>query len=82
MADHPPQAPCSVELPGGRRVHVSAHPDGSVEFRVTGAPYVLAEARLGEAPDENEAVVKLSPGKQGSAAAYNYVEELEKRNHH
>ncbi|MFH8763364.1 hypothetical protein [Streptomyces althioticus] len=66
-----------IELPGDRRVQVIAYPDGSIEFRVSGLPYVLAEARLGD-PDAREAIVKLSPGRQGSAAAYNYVEELEK----
>ncbi|MFD9501289.1 hypothetical protein [Streptomyces sp. NPDC060035] len=31
-------------------------------------------------PEKNQAILKISPGKQGSNAAYNYVEELEKKN--
>ncbi|MFJ7047826.1 hypothetical protein ACIQVC_31110 [Streptomyces sp. NPDC101112] len=38
------------------------------------------EAYLSGNPEKDEAIVKLSPGKQGSNAAYNYVEELQKRN--
>ncbi|MGW0569565.1 hypothetical protein [Streptomyces tauricus] len=84
MADHPVKAHFvadPIELPDGRKVCVSAYPDGSIRFRVDGLPYVLTEAYLSGNPEKDEAIVKLSPGKQGSSAAYNYVEELEKRNH-
>ncbi|MET9566181.1 MULTISPECIES: hypothetical protein [Streptomyces] len=84
MADHPVKAHFvadPIELPDGRKVRVSAYPDGSIRFRVDGLPYVLTEAYLSGNPEKDEAIVKLSPGKQGSSAAYNYVEELEKRNH-
>lgn len=38
------------------------------------------EAYLTGNPEKDQAIVKLSPGKQGSNAAYNYVDELTKRN--
>ncbi|MFF0886699.1 hypothetical protein [Streptomyces sp. NPDC003456] len=84
MADQPLQAHFVAEpivLPDGRRIGVSAYPDGSIRFRVDGLPYVLTEVCLSGDPDKDKdkAIVKLSPGKQGSNAAYNYVEELEKR---
>nr|WTB28842.1 hypothetical protein OG781_04185 [Streptomyces sp. NBC_00830] len=31
-------------------------------------------------PEKDKAILKISPGKQGCSAAYNYVEELEKKN--
>ncbi|GAA3504464.1 MULTISPECIES: hypothetical protein [Streptomyces] len=83
MADQPLQAHFVADpivLPDGRRIRVSAYPDGSIRLRVGGLPYVLTEAYLSGDPDKDEAIVKLSPGKQGSAAAYNYTEELAKRN--
>ncbi|PIM68130.1 hypothetical protein CTU88_33285 [Streptomyces sp. JV178] len=83
MADQPLKAHFvadPIELPDGRRIRVSAYPDGSIRFRVDGLPYVLTEAYLSGNPEKDEAIVKLSPGKQGSNAAYNYVEELQKRN--
>ncbi|WP_392872426.1 hypothetical protein [Streptomyces sp. LN499] len=69
-----------VVLPDGRRIRVSAYPDGSIRFRVDGLPYVLTEAYLTGNPEKNQAILKISSGKQGSNAAYNYVEELGKRN--
>lgn len=82
MADQPLKAHFTetVNLPDGRRVRVSAYPDGSIRFRVDGLPYVLTEAYLSDNPEKDQAIVKLSPGKQGSNAAYNYVDELAKRN--
>ncbi|MFF3871186.1 hypothetical protein [Streptomyces sp. NPDC001978] len=83
MADEPLKAHFvapPVVLPDGRKVRVSAYPDGSIRFRVDGLPYVLTEAYLSGNPENDKAIVKLSPGKQGSNAAYNYVEELEKKN--
>ncbi|MEU5254668.1 hypothetical protein [Streptomyces longwoodensis] len=83
MADQPLKAHFvaePIELPDGRKVRVSAYPDGSIRFRVDGLPYVLTEAYLSGDPAKDKAIVKLSPGKQGSNAAYNYVEELEKNN--
>ncbi|MCW8100358.1 hypothetical protein [Streptomyces tauricus] len=84
MADQPSKAYFAadpIELPDGRKVRVSAYPDGSIRFRVDGLPYVLTEAYLSGDPEKDKAIVKLSPGKQGSSAAYNYVEELRKRDH-
>ncbi|MEU5116858.1 hypothetical protein AB0G64_35845 [Streptomyces longwoodensis] len=83
MADQPLKAHFvadPIELPDGRKVRVSAYPDGSIRFRVDGLPYVLTEAYLSGDPAKDKAIVKLSPGRQGSNAAYNYVEELEKKN--
>ncbi|MGW4086415.1 hypothetical protein ACWEGS_25650 [Streptomyces sp. NPDC004822] len=83
MAEQPLGAPFvapPIKLPDGRRISVSAFPDGSVSFEVDGLPYVLTEAYLSGNPETDKAIVKLSPGRQGSAAAYNYVEELAKRN--
>lgn len=45
-----------------------------------GLPYVLTEAYLSGNPEKNKAILKISPVKQGSNAAYNYMDELEKRN--
>ena len=82
MADQPLKAHFSetVTLPDGRKVRVLAYPDGSIRFRVDGLPYVLAEAYLSGNADKDQAILKISPGRQGSNAAHNYVEELEKRN--
>jgi hypothetical protein len=82
MADQPLKAHFvadPIELPDGRKIRVSAYPDGSIRFRVDGLPYVLTEAYLSGNPEKDKAILKLSPGKQGSSAAYNYVEELEKK---
>ncbi|MER6236556.1 hypothetical protein AB0I87_13640 [Streptomyces sp. NPDC049952] len=82
MADQPVKAHFTddVVLPDGRRIRVSAYPDGSIRFRVDGLPYVLTEAYLTGNPEKNQAILKISPGKQGSNAAHNYVEELEQKN--
>jgi hypothetical protein len=82
MADQPVKAHFTetVALPDGRKVRVAAYPDGSIRFRVDGLPYVLTEAYLSGNPEKDQAIVKISPGKQGSNAAYNYVEELGKKN--
>ncbi|MGW5969442.1 hypothetical protein [Streptomyces sp. NPDC055186] len=69
-----------IELPDGRKIRVSAYPDGSIRFRVDALPYVLTEAYLSGNPEKDKAILKISPGKQGSNAASNYVAELEKRN--
>ncbi|MGW5036503.1 hypothetical protein ACWEQW_35150 [Streptomyces nigra] len=68
-----------IELPDGRRIRVSAYPDGSIRFSLDGLPYVLTEAYLSGNPEKDKAIVKLSPGRQGSAAAHNYAEELARR---
>ncbi|MGW5061175.1 hypothetical protein ACWEQ2_28310 [Streptomyces sp. NPDC004096] len=83
MAEEPLKAHFVAEpvlLPDGRKVRVSTYPDGSTRFRVDGLPYVLTEAYLSGNPDKDEAIVKLSPGRQGSNAAHNYTELLEKKN--
>ncbi|WP_236569415.1 hypothetical protein [Streptomyces sp. MBT58] len=64
----------------GRRVRVSAYPDGSIRFKVDGLPYVLTEAYLSGNPEKDKAILKISPGKQGSSASHNYAELLESRN--
>lgn len=61
-----------LKLPDGRRVRVMAYDDGSVRFCAKGLPYVITEAYLSGGPDD-EAIVKLSPGKQGSAADRNWM---------
>lgn len=83
MADQPLQAHFVaplIELPDGRTVRVSAYPDGSIRFLVDGAPYVLTEADLSGGAERGRAVLKVSPGRQGSGASYNYTEWLESRN--
>ncbi|MEU1366626.1 hypothetical protein ABZ454_10875 [Streptomyces sp. NPDC005803] len=81
MADQPVKAHFTddVVLPDGRKIRVSAYPDGSIRFRVDGLPYVLTEAYLTGNPEKNQAILKISPGKQGSNAAHNYVEGLGKK---
>ena len=69
----------TIELPDGRKIRVSAYPDGSIRFRVDGLPYVLTEAYLSGNPENDKAILKISPGKQGSNAAHNYVEWLESK---
>ncbi|TKS96438.1 hypothetical protein E4U91_36430 [Streptomyces lasalocidi] len=66
--------------PDGRKVRVSEYPDGNIRFRVDGLPYVLTETYLSGDPATDKAIVERSPGRQGSNAAYNYVDELEKKN--
>lgn len=61
-----------VTLPDGRRIRVMAYEDGSIRFRVDGAPYVLAEAFL-SGSSQDKAILKLSPGKAGSASHRNWV---------
>jgi hypothetical protein len=61
-----------VTLPDGRRIRVMAYDDGSIRFRVEGTPYVLAEAFL-SGSSQDTAILKLSPGKNGSAAYRNRV---------
>ncbi|MFF9028833.1 hypothetical protein [Streptomyces iakyrus] len=82
MANQPVKAHFTedVTLPDGRRIRVSAYPDGSIRFRVDGLPYVLTEAYLTGNPEKNQAIMKISPGKQGSNASHNYVEWLESKN--
>jgi allantoicase len=82
MADQPLKAHFSetVTLPDGRKVRVLAYPDGSIRFRVDGLPYVLTEAYLSGNADKDQAIVRLSPGKQGSNASHNYTEWLEEKN--
>ncbi|MCX5559745.1 hypothetical protein [Streptomyces sp. NBC_00038] len=82
MADQPLKAHFAetVTLPDGRRVRVLAYPDGSIRFHVDGLPYVLTEAYLSGNAEKDQAILKLSPGKQGSNASHNYVEWLEEKN--
>ncbi|MGC5005514.1 hypothetical protein [Streptomyces sp. DT203] len=83
MADQPLKAHFiaePIELPDGRKIRVSAYPDGSIRFRVDGLPYVLTEAYLSGNPENDKAILKISPGKQGSNASHNYVEWLESKN--
>ncbi|MEU9731081.1 hypothetical protein [Streptomyces sp. NPDC048002] len=61
-----------VTLPDGRRIRVMAYDDGSIRFRVEGTPYVLTEAFL-SGSSADTAILKLSPGKAGSAAYRNRV---------
>lgn len=61
-----------VTLPDGRRIRVMAYDDGSIRLRVEGTPYVLTEAFL-SGSSQDTAILKLSPGKAGSAAHRNWV---------
>lgn len=61
-----------VTLPDGRRIRVMAYDDGSIRFRVEGTPYVLTEAFL-SGSSQDTAILKLSPGRAGSAAYRNRV---------
>lgn len=61
-----------VTLPDGRRIRVMAYGDGSIRFRVEGTPYVLTEAFL-SGSSQDTAILKLSPGKAGSAAHRNWM---------
>ncbi len=63
----------ALTLPDGRKARVQAYEDGSVRFRLDGGPYVLAEAFLAGA--ERQAILKLSPGGQGSAAYTNWLRD-------
>ncbi|MEW1625893.1 hypothetical protein AB0387_00405 [Streptomyces sp. NPDC089173] len=81
MDGQPPQAHFDADpivLPGGRTVCVRAYPDGSIRFRVDGLPYVLTEAYLSGDSETDGAILTISPGRQGSKAAHNYVESLKK----
>lgn len=79
MAEQLSEKPVELALPGGRRVVVTARPDGSIRLEVDGGPYVLGGAVLGADSEQGTAVLTLSPGRQGSNVAYNYVAEREKR---
>jgi hypothetical protein len=57
----------TLELPDGRTVRVRAYQNGEVRIRVDRCPYVISEAYLSGGPHDH-AIIKLSPGKQGSAA--------------
>lgn len=63
-----------LQLPDGRRVRVLAYSDGSVRFRLDGTPYVISETYLSGGPNDH-AIIKLSPGKQGSAAQVNWYRD-------
>ncbi|MFK0173714.1 hypothetical protein ACIQU5_33530 [Streptomyces sp. NPDC090306] len=69
-----------IHLPDGRTVCVSAYPDGGIHFSVDGLPYVLTEACLSGNPEKDRATLKISPGRQGSNASYNYTDWLEEKN--
>lgn len=62
-----------VDLPDGRQARVAAYPDGSVRFTLDGLSYVLAEVVLIGNPGKDRAEIKLSPGRQGSAAHVNWL---------
>lgn len=55
-----------VQLPDGRRVRVLAYDDGSIRFRVEGAPYMMAEAFL--TGTNGNAILKLVPAKNVAPA--------------
>lgn len=59
-------------LPDGRKVRVLAYSDGSIRFRVDGAPYVIAEAFLQKGA-QGHAIVKLSRGGHGSGYDRNWM---------
>lgn len=49
-----------VTLPDGRRIRVLGYDDGSIRFRVEGAPYVIAEAFLTKG-STGTSILKLVP---------------------
>lgn len=68
-----------IELPDGRKARVQTYSDGSIRFSVDGMPYVLVEAFLSGGP-KDRAIIKLSPGKQGSNAHGNWYRDRLARN--
>jgi hypothetical protein len=49
-----------VTLPDGRRIRVLGYEDGSIRFRIEGAPYVISEAFLTKG-STGGAIIKLVP---------------------
>ncbi|WP_066936318.1 hypothetical protein [Microtetraspora fusca] len=68
-----------LELPDGRKVRVLAYSDGSVRFRLDGTPYVISETYLSGGQNDH-AIIKLSPGKQGSNAHANWFRDRLEKN--
>jgi hypothetical protein len=55
--------PIDVELGDGRKMKVRPYGNGEVTIEISGGPYVISQFFM---PSE-DTIVKLSPGKQGSA---------------
>lgn len=64
-------------LPDGRKVRILSYNDGSVRFRLEGAPYVIAEAFIGAGRNDH-AIIKLVP--VGSSESERNEPEAELRN--
>ncbi|WP_330284835.1 hypothetical protein [Streptomyces sp. NBC_00588] len=61
-----------VPLSGGRTLRVTEYANGGIRIAVkTGAPYVITSLEY----IDDEAVLKLSPGREGSNAHRNWVRD-------
>ncbi|MGQ4377512.1 hypothetical protein ACN6K9_008204 [Streptomyces sp. SAS_267] len=73
-ADERPQEVGKRDIPlsGGRTLRVTEYANGGIRLAVkTGTPYVITSLEQ----IDNEAVVKISPGREGSSAHKNWVED-------
>jgi hypothetical protein len=61
-----------IPLSGGRTLRVTEYSNGSIRIAVkTGSPYVITSLEQ----IDNEAVLKISPGREGSNAHKNWVRD-------
>jgi hypothetical protein len=61
-----------IPLSGGRTLRVTEYSNGSIRIAVkTGSPYVIT----GLEQIDDEAVLKISPGREGSNAHKNWVRD-------
>ncbi|MER5913860.1 hypothetical protein ABT124_26115 [Streptomyces sp. NPDC001982] len=61
-----------IPLSGGRTLRVTEFSNGSIRLAVkTGSPYVVTSLEQ----IDNEAVLKISPGREGSNAHKNWVRD-------
>ncbi|MFJ1969047.1 hypothetical protein ACIO93_10295 [Streptomyces sp. NPDC087903] len=61
-----------IPLSGGRTLRVTEYGNGSIRIAVkTGSPYVITSLEQ----IDNEAVLKISPGREGSNAHKNWVHD-------
>ncbi|MFB7241937.1 hypothetical protein CW362_06570 [Streptomyces populi] len=61
-----------VPLSGGRTLRVTEYANGSIRIAVkTGSPYVITSLEQ----IDDEAVLKISPGREGSSAHKNWVHD-------
>ncbi|WP_406835576.1 hypothetical protein ACICHK_03245 [Streptomyces sp. AHU1] len=73
-ADERPREVGKRDLPlsGGRTLRVTEYANGSIRIAVrTGSPYVITSLEQ----IDNEAVLRISPGREGSNAHKNWVQD-------